>query len=45
MSGIQGGILIGEIPHPERDWAGWTAYVQAARDALAEAEREDADDE
>jgi hypothetical protein len=38
MSGIQGGILIGEIPHPEQDWAAWTEYVQAARDALAEAE-------
>jgi hypothetical protein len=40
MSGIQGGILIGQIPHPERDWAEWTMYVQAARDALAAAERE-----
>jgi hypothetical protein len=38
MSGIQGGILIGEIPNPERDWAEWSAYVQAARDALAVAE-------
>ena len=40
MSGIQGGILIGEIPHPEQDWAEWTMYVQAARDALAATERE-----
>jgi hypothetical protein len=44
MSGIQGGILIGEIPHPEQDWAAWTMYVQSARDALAAAEEEAADD-
>jgi hypothetical protein len=45
MSGIQGGILIGEIPHPEQDWAAWTEYVQAARDALAEAEEQGGGDE
>src|ERR1035441_1617534 len=46
MSGIQGGILIGEIPHPEQDWDGWTMYVQSARDALAaaEAQEDDSDD-
>lgn len=36
---IQGGIVIGEIPNPSRDPDGWAEYVQAARDALAEAER------
>jgi sugar phosphate isomerase/epimerase len=39
VSGIQGGMTIGEIPNPERDWAAWTEYVQVNRDALAEAER------
>jgi len=41
MSGIHGGVLIGEIPHPEQDWAGWCEYVQAARDALAEAKAQE----
>jgi hypothetical protein len=41
MSGIHGGILIGEIPSPDRNWAGWCEYVQAAKDALAEAESDD----
>jgi hypothetical protein len=41
MSGIRGGILIGAIPGPERDWPGWCEYVQAARDALAEAEAQE----
>jgi hypothetical protein len=41
MSGIHGGIIIGEIPNPERDWPAWTEYVQAARDALAKAEQDD----
>jgi hypothetical protein len=44
--GIWGGIMIGEIPNPERDWAPWMEYVQVNRDALVEAERmadEDAD--
>jgi hypothetical protein len=45
MSGIQGGILTGEIPHPEQDWAAWTEYVQAARDALAVAEGQAGGDE
>ena len=40
LSGIQGGIIIGEIPNPERDWNSWVMYVEAARDALAEAEGE-----
>jgi hypothetical protein len=35
---IQGGMLIGEIPNPERDRSGWDEYVQAARDSLAEVE-------
>jgi len=38
VSVIQGGIIIGEIPNPERDWPLWVEYVQANRDSLAEAE-------
>lgn len=41
MSGIYGGVLTGEIPSPDLDWAGWCEYVQAARDALAAAESDD----
>lgn len=32
VSVVQGGILIGEIPDPARDPAGWAGYVQAAQD-------------
>lgn len=38
--GIWGGIMIGEIPNPERDWPAWTDYVAANREALAAAETE-----
>jgi hypothetical protein len=38
VSVIQGGIIIGEIPNPERDWPAWAAYVAAAGEALAAAE-------
>jgi hypothetical protein len=37
--GIWGGIMIGEIPNPERDWPVWVEYVSINREALAEAER------
>jgi hypothetical protein len=40
VSVIQGGIVIGEIPNPERDWPAWGAYVAAAREALAAAEHQ-----
>lgn len=33
VSVIQGGVLIGNIPNPEHDPAGWAEYVQAAQDA------------
>ena len=46
LAGIRGGIIIGEIPNPERDWLGWADYVQAAREELAGAEaREDSSDD
>ena len=32
------GIMIGEIPDPDRDWPEWVRYVAVARDVLAEAE-------
>ena len=43
VAGIQGGIIIGEIPNPERDWPLWTEYVSVNREGLAamEAERDD----
>jgi hypothetical protein len=37
---IHDSIVAREIPNPERDWPAWTEYVQAARDALAEAEQD-----
>jgi hypothetical protein len=40
VSGITGGIRIGEIPHPERDLNGWAEYVGAAHNRLADAEAE-----
>lgn len=33
--GIQGGIRIGEIPNPERDWPLWCEYVAVNREGLA----------
>lgn len=41
--GIRGGIAIGEIPNPERDWPLWAEYVQANRDGLARMEEEEQD--
>jgi hypothetical protein len=38
VSGIQGGVRIGEIPNPDTHLFEWAAYVQAARDELARAE-------
>ncbi len=38
FAGIRGGIMIGEIPNPERDWPAWVEYVGVNREALAEAE-------
>lgn len=38
FSALQGGMIIGEVPNPERDWAGWREYVDSARDKLAQAE-------
>jgi hypothetical protein len=37
---ITGGMRIGEVPRPEADLTGWTEYVEANREALAEAEAE-----
>jgi hypothetical protein len=41
VSVLRGGMMIGEVPSPERDWETWIEYVQAARDKLAAAEGED----
>jgi hypothetical protein len=41
VSVVRGGMMIGEVPNPERDWPGWGEYVSAAMDALAEAEGSD----
>jgi hypothetical protein len=35
VSGIRGGIVIGEIPNPERDWSLWVEYVVVNREGLA----------
>ncbi|HTF08543.1 MAG TPA: hypothetical protein VK659_10280 [Asanoa sp.] len=32
VSVIQGGIVIGEIPNPETDYAGWSDYVATAQE-------------
>ena len=45
FAGIRGGITIGEIPNPERDWPLWVEYVAANRDGLAAMEAEDGSDE
>lgn len=37
---IHGGITIGEIPNPERDWPGWGEYLAVNQDGLARAEAE-----
>jgi hypothetical protein len=46
VSGIQGGMMIGEIPNPERDWPLWVEYVSVNKEGLAamEAEVRDGDD-
>lgn len=41
--GIRGGITIGEIPNPERDWPAWVDYVAVNRDGLAAMEAEEQD--
>lgn len=38
VSAVQGGILIGEIPHPHNDPQAWAEYVAANRDGLARLE-------
>jgi hypothetical protein len=38
VSGITGGMVIGEIPHPEKAPQAWAEYVAAAQSRLAEAE-------
>lgn len=35
LVGIRGGITIGEIPNPERDWPAWVEYVSVNQEALA----------
>lgn len=35
VTAVQGGIMIGEIPHPHRDPDGWAEYVAANREELA----------
>jgi hypothetical protein len=37
VTAVHGGMLIGEVPDPERDLYGWDAYVAAAHDRLARA--------
>lgn len=36
---VVGAWAIGEIPHPDRDPAGWADYLDGQRDALARLER------
>ncbi|NJP33713.1 hypothetical protein [Micromonospora thermarum] len=38
VSAVQGGILIGEIPNPERDPLAWADYLQAIRERLPHAD-------
>jgi hypothetical protein len=42
LVGIRGGITIGEIPNPERDWPAWGEYVSVNQEGLAAMEAEDA---
>jgi hypothetical protein len=39
VSVVQGGIFIGEVPDPGRDYPAWADYVQNAQDRAAEAEQ------
>jgi hypothetical protein len=32
VSGVRGGIMIGEIPNPETDYPAWADYVVTARE-------------
>ena len=41
VHGIRGGIMIGEIPNPERDWPSWGEYVSVNREGLAAMEAEE----
>ena len=41
LVGIQGGIRIGEIPNPERDWPLWVEYVSVNQEGLAAMEAEE----
>lgn len=41
VTGIQGGMRIGEIPNPERDWLAWGEYVSVNQEALAAMEAEE----
>lgn len=41
FTGIRGGITIGEIPNPERDWLLWTEYVAVNQEALAAMEAQE----
>lgn len=43
LVGIRGGITIGEIPNPERDWLLWCEYVAVNREGLAAMEAEGRD--
>lgn len=38
VSVVQGGIRIGEIPNPERDYSAWADYVAATQDQAREDE-------
>lgn len=40
LVGIRGGITIGEIPNPERDWLAWNEYVAVNQEGLARMEAE-----
>jgi hypothetical protein len=40
FAGIRGGIAIGEIPNPERDWPLWVEYVSVNKEGLAAMEAE-----
>jgi hypothetical protein len=44
VEGIRGGIMIGEIPNPERDWPAWVEYVSVNREGLAAMEAEEAEE-
>ena len=39
VSVVQGGIVIGEIPSPERDYPAWAEYVAAAQEAAGRNQR------